>query len=116
MYRAIGLAMIRRDRLDDQAAGVDLLDSIRLDIRPDDKPFRVFLNDEDVTALLRSAAVGSAASRVAPWPAAREKLVAEQRRIGRGAVEVGGGAVVDGRDVGPVVAPDAHGEFLVGAA
>lgn len=115
MYRAIGLAMIRRDRLDDQAGGVELLDSIRLDIRPDDKAFRVFLNDEDVTSLLRTADVGSAASRVAQWPAVREKLVAEQRRIARGAVEEGSGVVLDGRDIGTVVFPDADVKFFVQA-
>jgi cytidylate kinase len=65
---------------------------------------QVFLNGEDVSAAIRQPEVGQMASRVSTLRAVREKLVAEQRRIGRSHPE---GVVLDGRDIGTVVFPDA---------
>ncbi|MFN3642991.1 MAG: (d)CMP kinase [Gemmobacter sp.] len=61
---------------------------------------------------LRSAAAGEAASRVAAVPAVRSALVAFQRRFARRE----GGAVLDGRDIGTVICPEAEVKFYVTAA
>ena len=115
MYRAIGLAMTRLDSLDDEAGGEKALASVSVEIEAAGESLRVLLNDEDVTALIRTAEAGTAASLVAQWPAVREKLVAEQRRIARHAVEDGRGVVLDGRDIGTVVFPDADIKFFIQA-
>ncbi|MBF0461084.1 MAG: (d)CMP kinase [Magnetococcales bacterium] len=64
--------------------------------------FRAFLGTEDVTDALRTEAIGQAASRIAALPAVRTALLAFQRRYGDGQH-----VILDGRDVGTVVWPDA---------
>jgi cytidylate kinase len=61
---------------------------------------------------LRSEIVGSIASRISAYPAVREKLLDRQRRF----AEQEGGAVLDGRDIGTVIAPDADVKLFVTAA
>jgi len=61
---------------------------------------------------LRSEVVGSIASRISAYPAVREKLLDRQRRF----AEQEGGAVLDGRDIGTVIAPDADVKLFVTAA
>ena len=61
---------------------------------------------------LRSEIVGSIASRISAYPAVREKLLDRQRRF----AEQAGGAVLDGRDIGTVIAPDADVKLFVTAA
>jgi cytidylate kinase len=63
---------------------------------------RVFLDGEDVTMEIRTPEVSQAASRIAVNPGVRQVLVAEQRRAGQQ-----GGVVMEGRDIGSVVFPDA---------
>lgn len=63
---------------------------------------RVWLAQQDVTALIRTAEAGMGASRVAAWPAVRSALLERQRRFVREP-----GLVADGRDMGTVVFPDA---------
>ncbi len=64
--------------------------------------FRAFLADEDVTDTLRTEAIGQAASRIAAIPTVRTALLAFQRHY-----EAGQNLILDGRDVGTVVWPDA---------
>lgn len=101
-YRAATLAVLR--------AGVDLTDpdaldrvvaaaDIRLSVDPDD-PY-VLLEGEDVSAQIRGASVTSAVSAVSAVPAVRRHLVRLQREL------TAGGAVLEGRDIGTVVVPDA---------
>ena len=68
----------------------------------------VSLDDPD----LRSEIVGSIASRISAYPAVREQLLERQRRFAAQA----GGAVLDGRDIGSVIAPDADVKLFVTAA
>jgi CMP/dCMP kinase len=63
-------------------------------------------------AAIRTAAAGEAASRVAVHPQVRKALIALQRRF----AETPGGAVLDGRDIGTVIAPDAAAKLYVTAA
>ena len=101
MYRAVALWALRQD--------VDIADMHRLDqlahaaqIGLDSANQRVTLNGEDVTEAIRTPEVSAAASQVAAVPAVRRALVAKQRLLGESQ-----NVVMEGRDVGTVVFPNA---------
>ena len=71
---------------------------------------RVFLNDEDVTELIRSEEVTQNVSLVASFAKVRQEMVARQKSIARS-----GGVVMDGRDIGTVVLPDADVKIFMTA-
>jgi CMP/dCMP kinase len=103
MYRALALkALRRRLSLDATEQLVAIARETRIDLRAQDGTQRVFLDNEDVTAAIRTPEVSQAASKVAVVPGVRQVLVAEQRRAGEQ-----GGVVMEGRDIGSVVFPDA---------
>ena len=93
MYRSVALAARRRGV---EAAVI----AAQLRIEPGD---RVLVDGEDVTDQIRDPAIAEAASQAAADPAVRRAMVAEQRRL-----LSGGDWVVEGRDIGSVVAPDAE--------
>ena len=108
MYRAVALAFLRAGAAPTSEAAEALLPDVRLDVRHrEGGAMRVVLGGEDVTPAIRTQEVGTMASRVSALPEVRRRLVEEQRRIAREEVEKGGGAVLDGRDIGTVVFPDA---------
>jgi cytidylate kinase len=108
MYRALALAALRAGvALDDAAEVAGLAARLRLDLRPGGA---VLLDGEDVTSALRTQDVGAAASRVSVHPPVRRHLVARQREMGQD-----GGVVMDGRDIGTAVFPDADVKFYVDA-
>ena len=108
MYRALALAALREGiPLDDAAAVAALAARLTLDLRPNGA---VIVNGEDVTSALRTQEVGAAASRVSVHPSVRRHMVARQREMGRA-----GGVVMDGRDIGTAVFPDAEVKFYVDA-
>src|SRR5690606_40422927 len=72
---------------------------------------RVLLDGEDVTAAIRRADVGEAVPHVAKHPAVREALVRLQRQM-----SAGGGVVMDGRDIGTVVLPEADVKVFLTAS
>ena len=113
MYRVVGvLADETGVDLADTAALAALCDtlSLQFDERPDG--VHVLANGRDLTRAIRSAAAGQLASKVSTQPVVRERLVALQRRMGEG-----GGVVMEGRDIGTVVLPDATVKiFLVASA
>ena len=113
MYRVVGvLADETGVDLADTAALATLCDtlSLQFDERPDG--VHVLANGRDLTRAIRSAAAGQLASKVSTQPVVRERLVALQRRLGEG-----GGVVMEGRDIGTVVLPDATVKiFLVASA
>ncbi len=112
MYRAIGLAALRRQiPLEDarELTYVAKLSRIRFDYST--QPPGVLLNDEPVGHLLRGSEATRAASYVAVVPAIREMLVEQQRQIGR----EHGHLVTEGRDQGSVVFPDARLKFYLDA-
>jgi cytidylate kinase len=103
MYRALALKALRRGiSLDATDPLIALARETRIDLRAQDGAQRVFLDGEDVTAAIRTPEVSQAASKVAVVPGVRQVLVAEQRRAGEQ-----GGVVMEGRDIGSVVFPDA---------
>jgi cytidylate kinase len=114
MYRAVALKAIRnRLSCDDTSAKtlVGLALETRIDLRAVDGGQQVLLDDEDVTAAIRTPEVAQAASKVAVNPGVRHVLVAEQRRAGES-----GGVVMEGRDIGTVVFPDAQLKIFLTAS
>jgi cytidylate kinase len=82
---------------------------LRISTDPDD--FWVSADGDDVTAEIRTRAVTNAVSAVSAVPAVRARLIDEQRKI----IDAGG-IVVEGRDIGTVVAPDAQAKFFLTAS
>jgi cytidylate kinase len=112
MYRAVALKAIRRDvPLDASDRLTSLAGETRIDLRAEDGTQRVFLDGEDVTSAIRSPEVSQGASKVAVVPGVRHVLVAEQRRAG-----AQGGVVMEGRDIGSVVFPDAELKIFLTAS
>jgi CMP/dCMP kinase len=104
MYRAVALKALRAQiAMDATEKLVALAASARIDLRAQDGTQRVLLDGEDVTAAIRTPEVSQAASKVAVIEGVRHVLVAEQRRAG-----ASGGVVMEGRDIGSVVFPDAE--------
>ncbi|HEX3593108.1 MAG TPA: (d)CMP kinase [Pseudonocardiaceae bacterium] len=108
MYRTVTLAVLRAG-VDpaDHAAVIALAKRGMPVVGTDPRAPSVRLAGEDVAADIRSAAVTATVSAVAGIPEVRSVLIAEQRRIVAEVVDAGGGIVVEGRDIGTVVAPDA---------
>ena len=90
---------------------VALARETRIDLRAEDGTQRVFLDHEDVTTAIRTPEVSQAASRLAVNSGVRHVLVAEQRRAGEK-----GGVVMEGRDIGSVVFPDAQLKIFLTAS
>jgi cytidylate kinase len=108
MYRSVTLAVLRAG-IDtaDRAAVVALAHASVPVVGTDPAAPTVRLGGVDVAADIRGPEVTRSVSAVAGIPEVRAVLVAEQRRIVTEVVEAGGGIVVEGRDIGTVVAPDA---------
>jgi cytidylate kinase len=112
MYRALALKAIRAHAaLDDEAVLESLATVTRIDLVGGEDGHRVLLDREDVSAFIRTAEVGQAASKVAVLPGVRRLLVAEQRRAG-----AEGGVVMEGRDVGTVIFPNAELKIFLDAS
>jgi CMP/dCMP kinase len=114
MYRALALKALRHKVSPNDAdahALVDLAQDTRIDLRAEEGGQRVFLDGEDVTREIRSPEVSQAASKIAVNPGVRKVLVAEQRRAGQQ-----GGVVMEGRDIGSVVFPDAQLKIFLTAS
>jgi cytidylate kinase len=112
MYRAVGLKALRTGvPLDSPERLSALAEAARIDLVPRDGMLRVLLDGEDVTEAIRSPEVSHAASVVAVVPGVRHPMVAEQRRAG-----AQGGVVMEGRDIGTVVFPDADLKIFLDAS
>lgn len=110
MYRAIGLAAVRRGApLDDGGALERLAAEIDIEFVPGDPP-RVLLEGEDVTHLIRTPEISMAASHVSSIPGVRRLLVAMQQELGRR-----NGGVLEGRDIGTKVFPETPHKFFLTA-
>lgn len=103
LYRTVGLYASRCGiAIDDAAKVAALLDGARVSLRYSDGTQRVYLGDEDVTELIRTPEISMYASAVSKVPAVRKYLLEVQKKM---ASE--GGVVMDGRDIGTVIMPDA---------
>ncbi len=109
MYRAVTLATLRAGAdVEDPAAVTRVALAPRLTVGTDPTSPTVALDCEDVAAEIREAPVTAAVSAVSAVPAVRAHLVAAQQRLIATALAGGDGIVVEGRDIGTVVAPDAE--------
>ena len=111
MYRAVALATIEA-RVDpsDKEAIVALANQIEIDLEGDPDSLAVLLNGRDVTDQIRTESVTEMSSIVSTIPGVRRAMVERQRAIGKR------GAVLNGRDIGTVVFPDADVKFFLTAA
>ncbi len=109
MYRALALKALRtKTPVDDEARLALLLTKTRIELV--DGGRGVILDGKDVSRRLRSQEVSHAASAVSRHRAVRREMVARQQELGRA-----GSVVLDGRDIGSVVFPDADFKFYVDA-
>lgn len=103
MYRAVALLAGRRDiRSTDEEQLAALASGLSFRFEWDGEVLLVCVDDEDVTSAIRHDEVGNEASNVSVLPAVRAALLDQQRSLG-----AAGGVVVDGRDIGTVVLPNA---------
>lgn len=110
MYRAIGLAALRRGiGVHDAAALETLARHTSIEFVPGDPP-RVILDGEDVTSLIRTPEISMAASHVSAAPGVRRVLVGMQQELGRR-----NGGVLEGRDIGTKVFPETPHKFFLTA-
>lgn len=116
MYRAVALAFLRAKVSPTEEGAERLLPSIRLYLESAPNGLRILLNDDDVTAEIRRPEVTVLSSRVAALASVRRKMVQEQRRIAARYQREGGGVVLDGRDIGTVVFPDADVKVFLTAS
>lgn len=103
MYRALALKAVESDiGLDDEAALLALAQGSHITLEPTLTGNRVLLDRHDVSLRIREADVTEAASKVSVHPRVRAWMVERQREMGRA-----GGVVMEGRDIGTKVFPDA---------
>jgi cytidylate kinase len=112
MYRALAYKAIDADiDLDDEKALLALCEQTTIALEPMRDGNRVLLDGRDVSRRIRDADVTAAASRASVHPAVREWMVAQQRLLG-----AAGGVVMEGRDIGTAVFPDAEVKIFLDAA
>ena len=112
MYRAMALYFLRANiSKDDEAKISASVDDIKVSIKYQDGAQHVILNDEDVTGLIRTEEVGNMASATSVYGAVRTKLVALQQELAK-TTDV----IMDGRDIGTVVLPNADVKVFLTAS
>jgi len=113
MYRAVALYCLEKQLIDengvvDQAQLEKSIAELRIEISSDQK---VFLNQADITEAIRTPKVAAIVSKIAAIKVVRQKLVEQQQALGKA-----GGIVMDGRDIGSVVFPNAELKLFVTAS
>ncbi len=112
MYRTVALYIIRKGiSLEDEEQVSSAVGEADITLSHENGTQRVFLNGEDVSADIRREEVGNGASKVSRYAAVREKLVDCQRKMAERT-----SVVMDGRDIGTVVLPDAEVKIYLTAA
>jgi CMP/dCMP kinase len=111
MYRALALKAIEWDiSFEDEAALLKLAQNSRIQLEPSIGGNRVLLDGHDISSRIRERDVTEAASRVSVHPKVREWMVARQRELG-----IGGAVVMEGRDIGTKVFPEADLKIFLDA-
>jgi cytidylate kinase len=112
MYRALALKAIENDLgFEDEAALLDVASRTRITLEPQMEGNRVLLDGMDVSRRVREGDVTAAASQVSVHPKLRAWMVEQQRLLGQR-----GGVVMEGRDIGTIVFPDAEVKIFLDAA
>jgi cytidylate kinase len=113
IYRCVALKAQRQGVALDDAKGLEgVLAGLTVSFRMDPDANRVFLDGEDVSGLIRTPEVSLAASKVSAQPVVRDALLGLQRRLALAAEQ---GAILEGRDIGTVVFPDADVKIFLSA-
>lgn len=111
MYRTVALHCTQEGiSLEDEAAVVASLDGLNMRIQPNEAGQKIFLNDVDVTTEIRTAEIGKGASTVGAYQKVRERMVEIQQEMAK---ELS--VIMDGRDIGTVVLPDAEVKIYLDA-
>jgi len=111
MYRALALKAIEWDAsFEDEAALLKMAQDSRITLEPTIGGNRVLLDGRDISGRIRERDVTEGASKVSVHPAVRAWMVARQRELG-----LGGGVVMEGRDIGTMVFPDADLKIFLDA-
>jgi len=114
IYRCVALMATREGiAYDDDARLGELLGRVRIHFEVVGEENRVFLGGEDVSGEIRSPEISMAASQVSSRPVVRAGLLQLQRRL---ALESAKGSILEGRDIGTVVFPDADAKFFLEAS
>ena len=113
MYRTVGLYCLQNNvDTDDEAAVAAVLPNINIELKYVDGEQRIFLNGADVSADIRMNEVSMAASKTSAYKSVRGFLLDSQRNVAKTQ-----SVIMDGRDIGTVVLPDAEIKiFIVGDA
>jgi len=112
MYRAVALFFVENNVSDGTDSRIEsLLDKLEISIKYEDGAQKVILNGEDVTDKLRLEEIGKLASKFSAIGSVREKLVALQRKLAQKE-----NVVMDGRDIGTVVLPNADLKIYLSAS
>lgn len=112
MYRVVGVLAARRGiGLDDAGALAALCDGMGLEFEDRADGVHTLVDGEDLSVAIRTHEAGQLASKVSVVPAVRERLVAKQRSMGER-----GDVVMEGRDIGTVVFPDADLKVFLSAS
>lgn len=112
MYRTVGMACLKKgiDPTDEEVV-VASLDSLDMKIFPEAGGQRILLDGEDITSRIRTEEIGKAASSVAAYQKVREKLVEIQQELAKEQ-----SVIMDGRDIGTKVLPDAEVKIYLDAS
>ena len=112
MYRALAFKALETGvSLDDEPALAGLAAESRIELEPTAEGNRVLLDGRDVSLRIRERDITEAASRVSVYPEVRHWMVAQQRALG-----LRGGVIMEGRDIGTAVFPDADLKIFLDAA
>ncbi|MCL1975159.1 MAG: (d)CMP kinase [Firmicutes bacterium] len=112
MYRAVALIALRKGiALSDAPALTLLAQELCIELQNDGAQYRVFCDREDISFAIRQAEVGNAASPISALPGVREALVRKQQLLGEQ-----GCVVMDGRDIGTKVLPQAECKVFLTAS
>jgi CMP/dCMP kinase len=113
MYRAVALAAVRRGiDLADRSTTASVAADAHIELRGEPDPLRIILDGEDVSSEIRTQEIAEAASLVSTNSEVRRIMVEHQRIIGKSSEP---GCVLEGRDIGSVVFPDADVKFFITA-
>ena len=113
LYRTVGLNALRLgvDIQDDDAVIATLTDELKVELKFIDGEQRMFLNNEDVSSDIRTPEASMAASRVSAVPKVRQYLFDLQKNLAKN-----NNCIMDGRDIGTVVLPDADVKIFLTAS
>jgi cytidylate kinase len=113
MYRAVALAAVRaKADLEDKEKVASIAEKAEIDLVGEPDSLKVYLDGDEVTADIRTLDIAQAASVVSTNSDVRKVMVRHQREIGNAAPS---GCVLEGRDIGSVVFPDADIKFFLTA-